>query len=157
MLSDGWPQLRKREAEIIGFNGSVLPPIDEGTDQLSAVLAVPLERIYFVGADPQRDIDPAVRAGMQAVWLRNGQGYPPDLFAPAFEIESLDDLLELLREPYTRSLLGLRYILHSVAGWRPGKFIPGAKYGLREARKAEAQADQAQADQGSSRSGSSRP
>ena len=139
MLTAGWSKLRQRKADIVGFTGAILAPLDAGANEgskllreLNTALAVPLDRIFFVGADLQRDIEPAQRAGMQAVWLRNGRDDSSGRPAAPYQIDSLEDILEILREPYTRSLLGLRYILHDVAGWRPGKFMRGSEYGLGE-------------------------
>ncbi len=103
-------EVARCRAEWIGFEGPVLA----ASDELARTLSLPLERIYFVGADPLRDVEPAREAGMQTVWLGRGASYPPGLPAPAFVIASIGELLDLLRGPYTRSLLGLRYVLNSV-------------------------------------------
>jgi phosphoglycolate phosphatase-like HAD superfamily hydrolase len=127
IVTDDAPEIARHKAASIGFSGPVCPRTDHRGQhpgaafaELSTALALPLERIYFVGADPLRDIEPAGWAGLQTVWLAVGVTYPAGLAQPNFVVERLIDVLEILREPYTRSLLGLRYLLNSVSSAPPG-------------------------------------
>jgi FMN phosphatase YigB (HAD superfamily) len=78
VLCNGWSRISQREAEIAGFTGPVLVSEDIGFeaperrafDKLVETVAVPAEFVWFVGTDPQRDIDGAVKAGLKAVWFR---------------------------------------------------------------------------------------
>ena len=75
----------------------------------------------------------AAQAGLRTVWLRSaGTAYPPNLAAPDHAIERIEEVLAILSEPYTRSLLGLRYVLHNALAWRLGHFVPGVEYGLND-------------------------
>lgn len=118
----------QREAQAIGYTGSVLSDdagdgdSPTGTDPLSrlpAAVGFPPDRIFCVGVDPDVDIEPARRAGMQTVWLRRVGDFPPQLPAPDHTITSMPELLEVLSGPYTRALLGMRYVLNSVTAKPP--------------------------------------
>jgi FMN phosphatase YigB (HAD superfamily) len=143
ILTNGWIALTRAKAEAVGFSGTVLvsdaprgvsKPQETAFAALAAVLGLPPDRIWYVGTDPRVDMAAAQKAGFNAVWLcpdEHGAPFPPDLPPPAHIIRRLDELLEILREPYTRSLLGLRYILHNVLEWPPGSFAAGGvEYGL---------------------------
>jgi FMN phosphatase YigB (HAD superfamily) len=141
ILCNGWVRIAERKATAIGFRGPVLvseeldaaKPAGAAFEALVAQFGLPPDRIWYVGNDPQRDVDAAVKAGLRAIWLNPvGQRYPPNLEPPAGTIARLDDILPALCEEYTRSLLGLRYVLHSALAWREGHFVPGVEYGLND-------------------------
>ena len=67
-------------------------------------LGVPAGRIYVIARDPAR-LYAAQALGMQTI-----------------AATSLDEALEQLCEPYTRSALNLRYLFRTVLAWRPGHF-----------------------------------
>jgi len=141
VLTNGPSTIEQHRAKWVGFEGPVLVAEDIGAwkparaafDALVAVLALPPDRIWYVGNDPQADLDGASRAGLRTVWIRPaGATYPPNLAAPDHAIERIDEVLAILSEPYTRSLLSLRYVLHNALAWRQGYFVAGVEYGLND-------------------------
>jgi HAD superfamily hydrolase (TIGR01509 family) len=141
VLTNGLSTIEQCRAKWVGFEGPVLVAEDIGArkparqafDALVATLALPPDRIWYVGDDPQVDVDGASQAGLRTVWIRPaGTTYPPDLAAPDHAIERIEEVLAILSEPYTRSLLSLRYVLHNALAWRQGHFVPGVEYGLND-------------------------
>jgi putative hydrolase of the HAD superfamily len=141
ILTNGWSSVEQRKARHLGFEGPVLVSEDTGWRKpeqaafksLSAALALPPDRIWYIGDDPLEDVAGAARAGLHSVWLRPpGATFPSGIEKPEHTIERIDEVLALLCEPYTRSLLGLRYVLHRALAWRQGHFVPGAEYGLND-------------------------
>lgn len=141
ILCNGWSTIAQRKAACTGFAAPVLVSEDIGAakpsqpafEALVAALALPPEYIWYVGNDPANDIHGAMTAGLQAIWLnRDGSTYPSHLAPPARTIGSLDEILPEICREYTRSLLGLRYVLHSALSWREGHFVPGVEYGLND-------------------------
>jgi FMN phosphatase YigB (HAD superfamily) len=133
VLCNGWTRIAQRETAAAGFSGRVIVSEDIGHAKPSAhafaalveAIALPPDRIWYVGNDPVRDIDGAARAGLQPIWLNeSGAPYPSDLEPPMLTIATLDDLLEPLAEEYTRSLLSLRHLMRTALEWRPGHFLP---------------------------------
>jgi FMN phosphatase YigB (HAD superfamily) len=133
VLCNGWSRISQREAEIAGFTGPVLVSEDIGFeaperrafDKLVETVAVPAEFVWFVGTDPQRDIDGAVKAGLKAVWFNpDGATYPSNCEPPALVVQSFEEILPPLCEEYTRSLLSLRNLLRTGLEWRDGHFLP---------------------------------
>jgi putative hydrolase of the HAD superfamily len=69
-------------------------------EKLQHTLAVPAERIAYVGDDPVPDICGASSAGMRAVWLdAEGRTYPQDVAEPDSSIASLTEFLALVPGP----------------------------------------------------------
>jgi FMN phosphatase YigB (HAD superfamily) len=141
ILCSGWSTIAQRKAACTGFPAPVLVSEDIGAakpspqafEALTAALALPPERIWYVGNEPATDIAAATTAGLQAIWLNpSGSPYPGDLAPAVRTIQSLDDILPDVCREYTRSLLGLRYVLHSTLSWREGHFVPGVEYGLHD-------------------------
>lgn len=141
VLCNGWSRIGRRRAACAGFAGPVLVSEDLGAakpalpafEALIAAFALPPDRIWYVGSDPRADIDGAAAAGLHAIWLNpNDAPYPADLRPPARTIRRIDEMLPALCEEYTRSLLGLRYVMHSALAWRRGHFVPGVEYGLND-------------------------
>jgi FMN phosphatase YigB (HAD superfamily) len=133
ILCNGWSRIARREAECAGLSGPVLVSEDIGVElpapgafaKLVEALGLPAECIWYVGNDPRRDIDGAIKAGLTGVWL-NGHGatYPTDLEAPARTVRSLEELLPPVCEEYTRSLLSLRHLMRTALEWRDGHYLP---------------------------------
>jgi FMN phosphatase YigB (HAD superfamily) len=141
ILCNGWSTIAQRKARCTGFEGPVLvsedigaaKPSREAFEALIATIALPSDRIWYVGSDPRTDVHPASAAGLRAIWLNaDGSPYPLGLEPPARTISCIDEILPELCEEYTRSLLGLRYVLHSTLAWREGHFVPGVEYGLHD-------------------------
>jgi FMN phosphatase YigB (HAD superfamily) len=141
VLTNGVSTIEQHRAKYVGFEGPVLvsedigasKPTSQAFDALVATLALPPDRIWYVGDDPQIDVSGASQSALRTVWIRPaGTTYPPNLAGPDHAIEKIEEVLAILSEPYTRSLLGLRYVLHSALAWRQGHFVPGAEYGLND-------------------------
>jgi phosphoglycolate phosphatase-like HAD superfamily hydrolase len=141
ILCNGWGRIAQTKAASAGYTGPVLvseevaaaKPARAAFEALIAEIRLPADRIWYIGTDPRRDIDAAVRAGLRAFWLnRPGEPYPVGIAVPFGTIHRLDQILPELCEEYTRSLLGLRYVLHSALAWREGHFVPGVEYGLND-------------------------
>ncbi len=140
ILTNGWSSIEQRKARSLGFEGPVLVSEDTGRrkperaafESLSDALALPPERIWYAGSDPL-EVAAAAQTGLHGVWLRTQRrDFPGELETPEHTIERIDEILDILREPYTRSLLGLRYVLHNALAWRQGHFVPGLEYGLND-------------------------
>lgn len=102
ILTNGWNPLQQAKADAIGFGKPVLVSDDIGArkpavaafDALRDVLALPAERIWYVGDDPKVDIVGALSSGMRAVWFDGaGARYPTDIPGPTAVVRRLDDLL----------------------------------------------------------------
>jgi HAD superfamily hydrolase (TIGR01549 family) len=106
MLTNGWSPLQEEKARLIGFRGPVLvservgvrKPTRAAFDLLAKALDVPLERVWFVGDDPELDCAGARTAGANAVWFDwEGRTYAPDLPVANAVIHDLSELLPLLQ------------------------------------------------------------
>jgi putative hydrolase of the HAD superfamily len=132
ILTNGLRASAFAKARAIGFDGKIVASEDTGFRKpdpqafraLIDSLALPPECIWYLGTDYRMDIEPARAAGMNAVWLTDDAAASP----PA--VRRMEEFLDVVQEPYTRSLLGLRYIMHNALAWRPGHFVPGEEYGL---------------------------
>jgi FMN phosphatase YigB (HAD superfamily) len=133
VLCNGWSRIARREAECAGFSGPVLASEDIGVekpgrrafDKLVEVLRLPAACIWYVGNDPRRDVDGAVKAGLTAAWFNPSDApYPADLTPPSLTVRSLEALLPAVCEEYTRSLLSLRHLMRTALEWREGHFLP---------------------------------
>jgi len=106
MLTNGWSPLQEEKARLIGFKGAVYvserigarKPARAAFDVLATHLEVPLERIWFVGDDPELDCAGARTAGANAIWFDwEGRTYAPELPAPNAVVHELSELLPLLQ------------------------------------------------------------
>lgn len=133
--SSGWSAIVERKAERIGFEGPLLLAEDldvpltspQALARVARTLMLPADRIWFVGTDLRRDVLPARAVGMRTVWLnREGAQLAAECTPPDVTIASLEDLIAVLSEPYTRGVLALRYILGSILEMRPGHVVAAA-------------------------------
>ena len=62
-------------------------------------LGVALSDCIFVGDNPEVDIRGALGAGMDAIWLRAGQAWPPTLPPPPHAVDALAECLPLCGVP----------------------------------------------------------
>ena len=105
LLTNGWNPLQLRKAECIGFGGPVVASADIGAqkpdarafEELTQVLGVPAEDIWYVGDNPIADVEGALSAGMRGIWLDAESGrYPDTLLPPSETIHSLSELASRL-------------------------------------------------------------
>jgi FMN phosphatase YigB (HAD superfamily) len=136
ILTNGMSVVERRKAEVAGFESEVIVSEDTGVEKpdprafttLLELFGLPAQCVWYAGTDYDLDIAPALSAGAHAVWIApQGARASGDSLHVIHDIE---ELLDLLKEPYTRGLLGLRYIAHTALKWRPGTFVPGEEYGL---------------------------
>lgn len=133
VLCNGWSRIARREAECAGFTGQVLASEDIGVekpgrgafDKLVATIGLPADSIWYVGNDPQRDIDGAAKAGLTTIWLNlRDAAYPADLEPPTMIYHSIAELLAPVCAQYTRTLLSLRHLMRTAMEWRDGHYVP---------------------------------
>ena len=139
ILANGLSSPESRKAQSLGFTGKVLVSEDIGAKKpdprafaaLLGALMLPPEALWYVGSNLEVDIKPAHDAGMTVVWVAPGaEGVPPQFESRFHRVHQIDEVLELIKEPYTRAMLGLRYVMHNALTWRPGHFVQGEEYGL---------------------------
>jgi hypothetical protein len=113
----------RRAAADAGLGGAVLAPLHYPA--ICESLGLPAERIWIVSHDWERTLQAAVAPGFRVVYVSDGVGIAAQLAveAGADVVPRVDVVLELIREPYTRSLLMLRHLMRSALEWRPGHVI----------------------------------
>jgi HAD superfamily hydrolase (TIGR01549 family) len=108
ILSNGWSPLQQVKAQLVGFDGPVLVSDDIGVRKpareafvlLERCLAVPAERIAYVGDDPIADVGGALGSGLRAIWYDAcGASYPQDAREPTARIGALADILRFVQGP----------------------------------------------------------
>jgi FMN phosphatase YigB (HAD superfamily) len=132
ILTFGYASVEHRKAAQLDFSGQILVGEDLGIAcgtpaafaALARALSLPADRIWFVGGAGGLDLASARAAGCRTVLVdANATISQAATRVAEFTIDSLADLLPLLGEPYTRSLLAMRYMLRTVMTWRPGHFV----------------------------------
>jgi FMN phosphatase YigB (HAD superfamily) len=142
ILTNGAGAIARRAASLIGFDGPVLVGEDIGVRKLDRaaftslveVFSLPPERIWYVTGKPS-ELHAAQSFGFRTVALCAldcGTNADDQNAVADNRIAQLDELLPLLAEPYTRALLGMRYVMQSTLAWRDGHFVPGVCYELDE-------------------------
>jgi HAD superfamily hydrolase (TIGR01549 family) len=108
ILTNGWSPLQQKkiaralgpatiETILVSDRIAAVKPARAAFDALVAALAVPRERVWYVGDNPRGDIGGALAAGLRAVWFDwEGQQYPPDVPPPTLRIRALRELLALV-------------------------------------------------------------
>ena len=105
ILTNGWSPLQEEKARLIDFKGSVFvseriaarKPTREAFEVLAKHFDLPLERVWYVGDDPQTDAAGATNHALTAVWYDwEGRIYPSEFAKPAHTIRALDELPPLL-------------------------------------------------------------
>jgi HAD superfamily hydrolase (TIGR01509 family) len=105
VLSNGWNPLQQRKAERAGFTGAVLASAEVGASKPHAdafgalldVLALPAERVWYVGDNPRDDIAGAKDAGLRAIWYNaEGRGYPENLPPPDAVVTDIGDVATIV-------------------------------------------------------------
>jgi hypothetical protein len=113
VLARGLSGIEESKARIAGYVGPLVVSEDVGDASdvalfgaLAAALSLPAEAIWYATAD-RNEADAAAACGFNVVPIS----------------ETVDEVLEAIREPYTRSLLGLRYVMRTALEWRPGHVV----------------------------------
>jgi HAD superfamily hydrolase (TIGR01509 family) len=108
ILTNGWSPLQERKiARALGtFPGPVLvseaigayKPSADAFAQLERALGVSASDLWYVGDNPEVDIDGARAYGVRSVWFDwEGASYPAELAPPVARIEALADLAAVIR------------------------------------------------------------
>ena len=101
ILSNGWTELQRAKAALIGFEGPVFvseeigawKPDKRAFELAAEKLDVALERSVFVGDSPTADVAGSKNAGMIAVWANlENREYPPGVIEADYTITRLDQL-----------------------------------------------------------------
>ena len=108
ILTNGWtPLQQKKIARALGDAAlgmtilvsdaiNAVKPQREAFDALVAALAVPRERVWYVGDNARGDVGGALAAGLRAVWFNwENQTYPQDLPMPTLTVTALRELTKL--------------------------------------------------------------
>jgi FMN phosphatase YigB (HAD superfamily) len=108
ILTNGWtPLQQKKIARALGDDSlgmtilvsdaiGAVKPARAAFDALVAALAVPRERVWYVGDNALGDVGGALAAGLRAVWFDGeDQRYPQDLPMPTLTITALRELTKL--------------------------------------------------------------
>ncbi len=105
IVTNGWSPLQEEKARLIGFAGPVFvserigarKPSPQAFDSLAKHFALPFDRIWYVGDDPESDCAGVEELGITAVWFDwEGRPYPADIAPPAHTIHALSELPPLL-------------------------------------------------------------
>lgn len=109
ILTNGWsPLQQKKIARALGDAARDVPilvsdeihavkPDRAAFDALVGVLAVPRDRVWYVGDNARGDVGGALAAGLRAVWFdAENQSYPQDLPPPTLRITALRELEALV-------------------------------------------------------------
>ena len=109
ILTNGWtPLQQKKIARALGDDArsmtilvsdaiEAVKPARAAFDALVATLAVPRERLWYVGDNARGDVGGALAAGLRAVWFNwENQSYPQDLPMPTLTIAALRELTKLV-------------------------------------------------------------
>jgi hypothetical protein len=106
--------LLERMAAVLWFAGQVISVADP-LAALPSSLGLPAASIWFVTADAD-EAQRALDAGFTVVQITSLESVAID--APdrrgAYVLQTIDDLLEAIRVPYTRSALNLRVVIGAV-------------------------------------------
>jgi putative hydrolase of the HAD superfamily len=134
ILANGLSSAERRKAQSLDFAGKVLVSEDTGAKKpdprafaaLAKAMMLPAEAIWYVGSDLEVDINPAHELGFNVVWIApETEGVQAPFDSRFHRVRQIDEVLELIKEPYTRAMLGVRYIMRSALTWRPGHFVSG--------------------------------
>ncbi len=109
VLTNGWtPLQQKKIARALGDAARDMPilvsdairaikPDRAAFDALVTALAVPRERVWYVGDNARGDVGGALAAGLRAVWFdAENQSYPQGLPPPTIRITALRELEALV-------------------------------------------------------------
>lgn len=116
----------RRKAELAWFGGAVVcgehdasgTPAPAAFTALCDQLGLPAACIWYVTGRSEHDALAAHACELNAVFIDPSASTEPDAERPGIHrVRSIDDVLELLRGPYTRSALNMRYIMRTALSW----------------------------------------
>jgi 5'-nucleotidase len=105
ILSNGWTELQRAKAAMVGFDGPVIVSEEIGAwkpDKRAFEIAaeksgVEVRESMYVGDSPVADVAGSKGAGMIAVWANlENREYPADAIAPDYTITRLDQLPKIV-------------------------------------------------------------
>lgn len=111
LITNGHAGLQEQKLEAMGltdaFQVCIICNLDDGSPckpqpapflTLAETLALPPERIIYVGDNPVNDIAGAAGCGMQTAWLNVMNNWRPGVPAPTYEISTLSELMSVLSD-----------------------------------------------------------
>ncbi len=112
----------RRKASLVWFSGDVVTgphdpngtPMPAAFDALSSRIGLPPECIWYVSGRAESDAIAASEAGMHGVYVGPAARAISEPEHGAVRVSQLDDVLELIRGPYTRAVLDMRYLMRTV-------------------------------------------
>ncbi len=125
VLAPGPADAARRTAELVWFAGPVVVgehpdgiPAPSAFAALCADFALPAECVWYVTGRAEADARAACSAGVQGVFIDAAATDPPEPDARGLRrVAAIGDVLDLLRGPYTRSALNMRYLMRTVLDW----------------------------------------
>jgi hypothetical protein len=85
------------------------------SEDLCIAIGLPASRVWYVTGRAEQDAFTARASGLQAIFL-DPDGAPEGTNGTrgVHRVRAIEEILDVLRGPYTRSVLNLRYIMRSV-------------------------------------------
>jgi putative hydrolase of the HAD superfamily len=107
ILTNGWSPLQEEKARALGFRGPVFVSERIGARKPAAAafatlvrhFELPPEQVWYVGDDPEPDVEGARAAGLTAIWFDwEERVYPQGIAPPGHTIRALGEIVTLLQE-----------------------------------------------------------
>jgi FMN phosphatase YigB (HAD superfamily) len=125
ILASGPADVARRTAELLWFAGPVVVgehpsgvPAPSAFAALCAHFALPAECVWYITGRSEADARGACAAGLRGVFIDPAAVDAPEPDARGLRrIAAIGDVLDLLRGPYTRSALNMRYLMRTVLDW----------------------------------------
>jgi len=124
ILAPGPADVAQRTAELVWFAGPAVVgehpdgvPAPAAFAALCAHFALPAECVWYVTGRADADARAACSAGLQGVFIDPAADAPEPDARGLRRVAAIGDVLELLRGPYTRSALNMRYLMRTVLDW----------------------------------------
>jgi FMN phosphatase YigB (HAD superfamily) len=125
VLAPGPADVARQTAELVWFGGAVVVgdhsdglPAPSAFAALCARFGLPAECVWYVTGRSEADARAACAAGLQGVFIDPAAIDAPEPDAPGLRrVAAIGDVLDLLRGPYTRSALNMRYLMRTVLDW----------------------------------------
>ncbi|MDB5043431.1 MAG: hypothetical protein JWN27_4157 [Candidatus Eremiobacteraeota bacterium] len=125
ILAPGPADVARRTAELVWFAGPVVVgehpngvPAPSAFAALCAHFALPAECVWYVTGGAESGARAACAAGVQGVFIDPAATNAAEPDARGVRrVAAIGDVLDLLRGPYTRSALNMRYLMRTVLDW----------------------------------------